>query len=381
MTPELNINDSPQQRLDRLRHCICLSFGSHADDFSNSTFTTSPQLDNSTSWNSQTEAFPCDSTTADIVQSANIHFRYLEELLKNRIAIVICVLGLVGNLANLLVLVPQGHSAMGRMERFAYWGLVSLAVSDAMFCLTVVPHAFVERDPIVFAIDFSLLYSVYGDALVNVFIMASTWITVTLAVGRYLAICHPFRAREIIGTTIAKRAVFLVYGACIALNVPRFLVYRVEHIRCGDVVELYFRWPGPTHVKTSPVVERVHMWLYFVVGILVPFVCLVVSNVFLVRALRVARSKLTLIRAVETRTADPYRPVTLTLAVTLTLVVLVIMYVVLVSPAEFAMFLRQRLARDGQQVRGYHGVMFIHVCVCVCVRACVRVCLCPNREL
>lgn len=293
-----------------------------------------------------------DNSTAGgdgpVVQSANNHFRYIEELLYSRIAVFICLFGIAGNAGNLLVLIPQGRrGSMGRIERFAYWGLVALTLSDAMFCITVVPHAFVDRDPAVPEINFSLLYAVYGDGLINVFKMASTWMTVTLAVGRYLAICHPFRARELIDTTVAKRAVFVVYGACVVFNIPLFLTYRVEFIDCGPVHQLYFRWPGLSHVKRQPSLENAFMWLYFLVGVCLPFIGFVYCNVFLVRALHNTHTRLRHIRAVGARAGhvDQYRPITLTL------IVLVVMYVLLVSPCEFALFLRQQLVRRNSQLQ------------------------------
>lgn len=289
-------------------------------------------------------------------QSGNAAFRRIEELLTTRIAVAVCVFGLIGNVGNLVVLLPQGrHCSMGRIERFAYCGLVALTVSDGLFCLSVVPQSFVERDPLVERrSDFSLLYAVYGNALVNVFSMASTWLTVTLAVGRYLAICHPFRAREVIGSTVAKRAIFVVYAACVVFNVPRFMTYGIEQIHCADdddddesssSTSVFFQWPGETHVKRRPELERVYMWLYFAFGIGVPFVCLVFSNVFLVRALRVACVRLQSIRAVDVVSLHQYRPITLTL------VALVIMHIVLVSPAEFVLFLRQLVVWTGLPVR------------------------------
>jgi len=96
-------------------------------------------------------------------------------------------------------------------------------------------------------------------------------------------------------------------------NAPRFLNNRVEHIYCppngdepleADEYEdtsftIYFRWPGDTHVKINPQFERVYNWLYFTFGICIPCAVLITTSTFLVRALRRARCKLRLIRAVE----------------------------------------------------------------------------------
>lgn len=369
-------DETLEQALDHMRNCICAGApfdgystnGSIEDDYDGGgRWTLSPlsafgAAATSASWRlaTATDSSPLAAADGDACSdvtmtfdapspSANVHFRNIEEILNSRIAVAVCIFGLIGNIGNLIVLLPQGrHCSMGRIERFAYCGLVALTVSDGLFCLTVIPQSFVEQNAVVHRLDdFRLLYAVYGNALVNVFSMASTWLTVTLAVGRYLAICHPFRAREVIGTTVAKRAIFVVYAACVVFNIPRFLTYGVERISCGDSMELYFQWPGETHVKRRPELERIYMWLYFVFGIGVPFVCLVFSNVFLVRALRVACVRLQSIRAVDVCNLHQYRPITMTL------VALVAMHIVLVSPAEFALFLRQMLARTVLPVRLY----------------------------
>lgn len=327
--------------LVRLFRCICsrIDYNATIADPHNASTSGDHQHSEETDLNLTDWTFE-DSDVCGTGSTPNDHFRYIEELLLTRVIVTICVFGLLGNVGNLLVLVPQArHCAMGRIERSVHWGLTSLAVSDFFFCLAVIPKAFTDRDPIVLESDFSLFYSVYGDALINVFILASTWLTVAMAVGRYLAVCHPFRAREIIGITVAKRAVFFIYGASVLCNAPRFFVHRVERFQCATA-EFFFRWSGYVNIKTHAGVEKGYMWGYFIIGIVLPCALLSFSNAFLIRALRQAHTQLRLNRASMFNPVDQYRPITLTL------VALIVMYIVLVSPAEMAIFLRHRLADD-----------------------------------
>jgi len=67
-----------------------------------------------------------------------------------------------------------------------------LAVSDALFCLAVLPRAYIGAAAFGFRrFDVRVVYTAYGDALVNTFIVSSTWLTVAMAVSRYVAICRP----------------------------------------------------------------------------------------------------------------------------------------------------------------------------------------------
>jgi len=73
----------------------------------------------------------------------------------------------------------RGHHRHGRMQQFARIGLMALALSDSMFCLSILPHAWAERDPLSTSISFSVVYSAYGEAVFNTFAMIGTWLTVT----------------------------------------------------------------------------------------------------------------------------------------------------------------------------------------------------------
>lgn len=332
------MNENIDDELIRLSRCIC----ANADVIEIQTTTSSTEAEKPDGAQNRTLDY-CATSYGDV--TSNDPLRDVEALLHTRVIVVICIFGVIGNAGNLLVLVPQGRhgGTMGRIERSVHWGLVSLAVSDLFFCLTVIPKAFTDRDPFVLRPNFSLFYSVYGDGLIGVFVMASTWLTVVMAVGRYLAICHPFRARQMIGTTLTKRTVLLVYAACAVCNAPRFLIYRVQRIDCS-MAEFYFRWPGVVNVKRNRTLEAFYMWLYFVVCVWAPCVLLSISNAFLIRALRRARTALPPLNRSRRADVDPpdpeydqYRPITVTL------VALIVMYIVLVSPAEIVIFMRHRV--------------------------------------
>ena len=116
-------------------------------------------------------------------------FRFLKEV----VVPIICVFGLVGNMLILLILTRKRlKSSCDGTERTVHIGLTALAVSDFMFCLVVLPHGLFRKEPFEFkTLSFQLLYRAYGAGLINTFLLTSTWLTVTMATSRYLAICHP----------------------------------------------------------------------------------------------------------------------------------------------------------------------------------------------
>ena len=296
----------------------------------------------------------------------------VEDALYRRVAVAVCSFGLLGNVANLVVLAAQarrtarapsspGIGAGGRMHRFAAIGLAALAVSDALFCAAVLPRGFVERDPISASFNFSLAYAAYGEAFINIFVAASTWLTIAMALGRYLAICHPFRAREVIGCTVARRAIVAIFAGCVGANLPRFWWNDVASATSCTGRRLYFRWPGAVHRATHPGAERAYFWTYFVVALCLPLALLLWSSAYMIRKLRRTRRTRLLIGGTSsssTTTPTVTNGATGSCIVdgmptalppealvdgpfTVTLIAIAVMHVVLVSPAELLSFARQ----------------------------------------
>lgn len=101
----------------------------------------------------------------------------------------IALVGLVSNVVSVCVLarLERGSVAGGssKMAQSAHIGLMSLALADFLYCLCVVPELFVKsRGPIFKDRGFDLFYLMYGHCWQNVFLFTSTWLTVTIAIGR-----------------------------------------------------------------------------------------------------------------------------------------------------------------------------------------------------
>ena len=71
--------------------------------------------------------------------------------------------------------------------------LKSLPNVNIVYLITRIPYHRSYKNPY----DFRLLYRLYSNAVINTFIMTSTWLTVTMALSRFVAICHPLRARQV----------------------------------------------------------------------------------------------------------------------------------------------------------------------------------------
>ena len=59
---------------------------------------------------------------------------------------------------------------------------------------------------------------------------ATIWVTVLVAVTRYIAICLPFRASGWCTVSKAKKHLAFVLLSAVLFNIPRFIEYRVEYV-------------------------------------------------------------------------------------------------------------------------------------------------------
>ena len=63
---------------------------------------------------------------------------------------VICIFGAIGNLLSLIVLSLRIREGTELMEKGVLYGLISLAMSDFLFCLVTIPGSFIENRGILF---------------------------------------------------------------------------------------------------------------------------------------------------------------------------------------------------------------------------------------
>ena len=244
----------------------------------------------------------------------------------------IAFFGILGNLLNIAILTRrQFHKNVSKLERSSLLSLIILAVSDLFVCLCFFPKAFkpnrykrstgITLHP---GKQFWFYWDMYGEAATNTFIVWSTWLTVSMAISRYVALCHPMKARRIVGLKSTKVSILLTFLLSVLLNIPFFLIY--ESVSFYDYHYIVMNDFGNSFTYT------VIGWLQALFGTFLPIGVLILCNVSLARTLQ----KSDALRRQCTRQAAPdddkrHR-------ITLTLVIIIVLYLTCVAPSRLIVF-------------------------------------------
>jgi Serpentine type 7TM GPCR chemoreceptor Srw len=279
----------------------------------------------------------------------------------------LCVVGLVGNTLNIVVMTRRRmRSALdGRMERAARTGLVSLAAADMLCCAVSLAIAVFSDQRLVFRSrdQFQMLLKAYGPYMQNAMARTSTWLTVVTAVGRYFAICRPLQTRHAAEPRTTRIAVMIAFVGSALMELPTAWTYRPVRLDCkrsllhdsatvsdvDDDVTYYLLDHGPfgsdDRLRTSCTV------IGAVVGYLLPAAILSFCTARLVAALRES------VRIARYYHADArHRSGSDTVntgtgsargrRLTVTLVAIVVFYLLLVSPSELLHMLYYAVKRE-----------------------------------
>ena len=230
---------------------------------------------------------------------------------------------------NLLVLTRRRLLArMDELEKCASYGLIGLAFSDLIFCAAVSPQAYVNDNDMSDGTEdvYKLYYKLYGVAVINVFLMNSTWLIVYMAINRYIVVVYPFHARWTFGTTRTILSVLTVYVVSILLTSPFFFHLTIRECSTMDGAIMY-EFTNLWSTKVEGSLQFYMKWIWPIVANFVPIALLTLLNVCLVRELHRANLR-------RRNTMRGHGSTDSSQRVTLTLVIIVLMSLLLVSPSE-----------------------------------------------
>lgn len=214
------------------------------------------------------------------------------------LAATVCVFGVIANVLNIIVLTRKNMVSSTNII------LTGLAISDGLTMAFYFPYALLmyvihgisespERDT-EGAAKFQLCYAILSVILHSI----SIWLTVTLAVFRYVFIRFPRRGARYCNVQRTKTAVIAVSVAVIIVCIPNSITYE---LRSGNATKFGFQnvsnssllyWVDvKTNTTAEIVLQKINFWVQAILVKLLPCFLLTIFSFLLVRTMQGAEKR------------------------------------------------------------------------------------------
>lgn len=204
------------------------------------------------------------------------------EFIHQNVLPVVCCFGIVGILLTIIVLSQKS------MYTSTNTYLIALASADFCYLILIatslaVHHFDIESQ----AYRDYVIYVTYAAILVHVFLLTSIWITVMLAVERYVAICMPFYASKYCSIRNARITIVVIFVLSLVSRLPNFLEYEVVSLTLNVSQSHTVRFMQMTEFAGRTSYVTVYPWIVdVIITTVVPFVLLLILNVLLIVTVR-----------------------------------------------------------------------------------------------
>lgn len=187
---------------------------------------------------------------------------------------IICAIGIVGIILTVIVLSRKTMSTSTNSY------LISLATSDLAFLLIMATRCIETRLSKEAHYHYNVIMS-YINIFLLAFLLASVWLTVMLAIERYIAICHPLRAMGIC-TVIRARIIIVVILICSFLfRLPEFFKFK-QYTFKDHCIEKEVPAVQPTALALNETFRHVYSWIDCFLLAVLPFSLLLFLNICLI---------------------------------------------------------------------------------------------------
>ncbi len=253
----------------------------------------------------------------------------------------LCILGLLGNI---MAFVVFWQDKIKTSTSFLFQGL---SMIDSLLLIGVFPMYCIR--PFVDYTKWLQVYSV-AEPYVLVYILpcaftlqtATVWVTVLVAVNRYIAVCKPYQASRLCTVAQAKKQMGIVILFTILYNIPRFAEARLV----TDIVN------NQTTVRPEYTALGDAKWYWIIYGnifylvflLILPLLILTILNVRLINALNELKRK-----RKEMQTARQQQDNN----VTFVLIIVVLVFTVCQAPALVNQILWNALTDEARACKGF----------------------------
>lgn len=230
----------------------------------------------------ETEAFLFTNISAALIPQLQLKPYYGDQLgiyrdfyssIHGYISMIVCLFGITANVMNIIVLTRKNMiSPINAI-------LTGLAVADMMVMLSYVPFSFhnylrfslSEREKFTFGWAVFTLFHAHFTVVNHTI---ATWLTVTVAIWRFMAVCYPAPTMRYRGLPQARIAVGCTYLACTVFCIPNYISFAVKTYHDSGNHTLYRVDLSELGLRHEGLLASVNFWMFSVVSKLVPCVAL-----------------------------------------------------------------------------------------------------------
>ena len=254
----------------------------------------------------------------------------------------LCIVGLLGNILTLAVLTCRLKDGIETIEKGSLAGMMALAISDFFFSFITIAQVLLIDDSLIYRSWTPTLYiTMYANYFQNLFIKISTYITVVMALYRYIALVYPMIACKYMNHIVMYKLIAIIVGCAFWLFflLPLLWLWDTIELNCGNGQHFIILKQGI--YMQNQTLYKTFTFLYLLFGFLVPLCVLLYCNTGIIRALHRTRRK----TRSQYQSSRNHRPNTQR-RTSITLVSIVICFYFFVSPSE-TLDLYEKLVHDG----------------------------------
>ncbi len=192
----------------------------------------------------------------------------------------LCLFGILGNILNCVVVFSRMNGNHGNQKdpiaRGASFCVLSMGLSDMLFCIITLGAAFYQRQSIIHPErDLAFYFTIYGNYCQNVLLKTSTGITVITGLYRYIVTSKPLVTRRFFNPYYCLWAALFSFTFWVFLYLP--LLWRWEYTKlvCPEKV-VWILMPGAWQQSTKFTFIFENLWAFW--GFLLPIVILFYCN-------------------------------------------------------------------------------------------------------
>ena len=233
------------------------------------------------------------------------------------ISIFVCLFGIMSNVVNIIVLTRKN------MITSTNYILTALATADMLTMVSYLPYAIyfycIATPDSQYGHSFGwIVYLLFHTNFIITCHTISMWLTVSLAVFRYIVVCHHTLGPKLCNIQRAKITIITVIITTTMLCIPNYVVNIVVEVHNG----YWFSTNGFVSIRYM----NFNFWLYGVVIKIVPCILLSVLSSLLIRAMQLADKKRRKLitqgkRAESERTSEHNRTTAMLVGVVLSFVI------------------------------------------------------------